>query len=425
VGWFFLSENSILDLLDLLLVFLMASCLRLVAAALIAATTLIAAREQPAPARPYYPLRGEWRKQDAARLGLDQTKLDEAIAFASAHENPDTKDLAVAIPNQFRNEAPYNTLIGPTQPRTGSNGVIIRHGSVAAEWGDTARADMTFSVTKTFLSTVVGVAFDRRVIRDVHDRVATYMPKDVDLFTPPHNAPITWEHLLRQTSDWYGTLWGKPDWADRPPRGQTVEQWPKRELHVPGSLYKYNDTRINVLALAALYVLKQPLPEVLKQSIMDPIGASSTWHWEAYDNAWVTIDGKRMKSVTGGGHFGGGMFISAYDLARFGYLFLQNGRWNDRRLISEQWIAMAKSPGPANPQYGFCNWFLNNPQTRADGTESPLPFPSAPRSSITFQGNGVNAVYIDWEHDLVMVVRWIDSNRNLDQFIGKVIGAIQ
>ena len=45
---------------------------------------------------------------------------------------------------------------------------------------------------------------------------ATNMPWGVDLFEAPHNQPITWEHLLRQSSDWSGTLWGKPDWGDRP-----------------------------------------------------------------------------------------------------------------------------------------------------------------------------------------------------------------
>ena len=378
---------------------------------------------QPAAARPYFPARDEWRKQDPAAGGVHKARLDEAVAFAIAHENPDTKDLAVAIVNQFRNEAPYNTLIGRTQPRGGSAGIVIHRGSVVAEWGDTGRADMTFSVTKTFLSTVVGVAFDQGKIRDVHDRVATYMPAGVELFASEHNAAITWDHLLRQTSDWSGTLWGKPDWADRPPRGQTPEQWEKRELHPPGTFYKYNDTRVNVLALAALYVFKKPLPEVLKESIMDPIGASSSWHWEAYDHAWVEIAGTRMQSVTGGGHFGGGMFISAYDLARFGYLFLRNGRWNDRQLISDKWIAMARTPGTVTPAYGYMNWFLNNPQTKADGTEGPLPFPSTPRLSVTFQGNGLNVVYLDWENDLLVVVRWIDSNRNLDEFLGRVIAA--
>ena len=394
-----------------------------VLAAILTGTTVLVAG-QSAATRSYFPARGEWRKQDPAALGFDGARLSEAIAFAVAHENPNTKDLSVAIVNQFKNEAPYNTLIGPTQPRGGASGIIVRHGAVAAEWGDTARADMTFSVTKTFLSTVVGVAFDRRLIRDVHDRVAGYMPKGVELFASEHNAPITWDHLLRQTSDWSGTLWGKPDWADRPPRDQTPEQWAKRELHKPGTFYKYNDTRVNVLALAALHVFKQPLPDVLKQSIMDPIGASATWHWEAYDNASVTIDGKTMKSVTGGGHFGGGMFISAYDMARFGYLFLRNGRWNGRQLVSEKWIEMARTPGSVNPGYGFMNWFLNNPPKRQDGTDGPLPFPSTPRSSVTFQGNGANVIYIDWEHDLVAVVRWIDNNRSLDRFLGMVLEAM-
>ena len=195
-----------------------------VLAAGMAAMTVALAAQRPSTT-PYFPSRGEWEKKDPAAVGLDKARLDDAIAFAVAHENPDAKDLAVAIVNQFRAEAPYNTLIGLTQPRAGSNGIIIRHGAVAAAWGDTGRADMTFSVTKTFLSTVVGLAFDRGRIRSVTDRVAAYMPAGVDLFTSEHNAPITWDHLLRQTSDWSGTLWGKPDWADRPPQGQTPEQW--------------------------------------------------------------------------------------------------------------------------------------------------------------------------------------------------------
>jgi len=112
-------------------------------------------------------------------------------------------------------------------------------------------------------------------------------------------------------------------------------------------------------------------------------------------------------------------------MARFGYLFLQDGDWDGRQLVSKTWIGMAKSPGPANNGYGFCNWFLNNPAKTGDEAPSSLPFPSAPRSSVTFQGNGVNVIYLDWEHDLLMVARWIDTNRNLDQFIGKVIAAIR
>jgi CubicO group peptidase (beta-lactamase class C family) len=371
----------------------------------------------------YFPPSGSWESRLAAELGLDQSKLDAAIQFSIENQNQNTRNLAEDIPNTFRNEAPYNALIGPTQERTGMNGIVIRRGYVAAEWGDTSRADMTFSVTKTFLSTTVGEAYERGLIKDLNDPVAGYMPPGVDLFASEHNRKITWDHLLRQTSDWSGTLWSKPDWADRPPRGQSPEEWPNREMHEPGTFYKYNDTRVNVLALAALYVLKEPLPQVLEREVMDPIGASDSWHWEGYENSWVEIDGKRMQSVTGGGHFGGGMFISAWDMARFGYLFLNNGRWGDRQLVAERWVEMARTPGPANPTYGFMNWFLNTPTTGRGGQPS-RPLPSVPESSVTFRGNGQNIIYIDWENDLVVVVRWLGGGRALDQFLGMVVGAI-
>jgi CubicO group peptidase (beta-lactamase class C family) len=300
------------------------------------------------------------------------------------------------------------------------NGVIIRRGYVAAQWGDTERADMTFSVTKTFLSTVVGLAYTDGLIKSLSDPVASYMPPGVDLFASEHNRTITWEHLLRQTSDWSGTLWDKPDWADRPV-GDTEEERRNREMHEPGTFYKYNDTRVNVLALAALHVLKRPLPDVLKERVMDAIGASDTWHWEGYENSWVTIDGKRMQSVTGGGHWGGGMFINAWDMARFGYLFLENGVWHDMVVVDKRWIDLARTPGPANPSYGFMNWFLNA-ETPGRGGQMRRMYGAAPSTAVAFRGNGENIIYVDWENDLVVVVRWI---RGANGFIERVMQALE
>jgi CubicO group peptidase (beta-lactamase class C family) len=164
-----------------------------------------------------------------------------------------------------------------------------------------------------------------------------------------------------------------------------------------------------------LNVWRRPLPQVLKEEIMDPIGASNTWRWNGYDNAWVVIDGERMQSVSGGGHWGGGMFIDSYDLGRFGLLFLRNGRWKDRQLVSEKWIAMARTPGPANPDYGFMNWFLNTGRK---------PVPAAPESSVTFRGNGQNIVYVDWDNDVVAVIRWIGSNNAVNEFVEKLLASI-
>jgi CubicO group peptidase (beta-lactamase class C family) len=148
---------------------------------------------------------------------------------------------------------------------------------------------------------------------------------------------------------------------------------------------------------------------------MEPIGASSTWEWHGYENSWIELDGQRMQSVSGGGHYGGGMFISALDMARFGYLFLRNGRWNDQQLVSEKWIAMARTPG-VNREYGFMNWYLNTDRK---------PLPAAPASAVTFRGNGQNIVYIDWENDLVAVFRWISNDDALRETVAKLLAALR
>ena len=359
----------------------------------------------------YFPERFDWQTRTAAQANVDVARLEAAFKFAAANENPNTKDLATDLATSFGRE-PFDTPIGPVKPRGALSALVVKGGYIVGEWGETTRVDMTFSVTKSFLSTVVGLLWQKGAIRDVTDRVGDYMPTP-ELFEGPHNAKITWEHLLRQTSDWQGTLWGKPDWADRP-EGQSPAEWPNRKLNEPGTRYKYNDVRVNLLALAALQVARRPLPEILRDEIMEPIGASSTWRWHGYDNSWIDLDGRKVQSMTGGGHWGGGMFISARDMARFGYLFLRNGKWKDRQIVSPKWIDMARSPGPANDAYGYMNWFLNSGAKTA--------FPHAPKTAVTFQGNGSNIVYIDWENDLVVVVRWIQQ-RAFNQFIGEVIAA--
>ena len=360
----------------------------------------------------YFPPRGAWEHRLPEQVGMDAARVRQAVDFSNAHESLGPRDVALDLQQSFGAHEPLWKLLGPTQPRGGMTGLIIRHGYVVAEWGDPARVDMTHSVTKTFLTTVVGLAWQRGLIRALSDRVKDYLPSS-DLFASEHNTPITWDDMLRQTSDWSGTLWGIPDWADRPV-GATPADHPHRPMHVPGTFFKYNDVRVNLLALATLHVWNRPLPEVLREQVMDPIGTSGTWHWEGYGNSWVEIDGRRIQSVTGGGHYGGGMFINAWDMARFGYLFLEHGRWAGQEIVSERWISLARTPGAANPAYGFANWYLN---------PGKKELPSTPADSVTFRGNGTNIIYVDWENDLVVVVRWIQG-RSLDQFLGEVLGAI-
>lgn len=384
-----------------------------------------------AHAAEYFP-EARWERRSPADVGIDAAGLKDAIDFAIAHESKAPRDLALAHYQTFGRE-PFGHAVGPFKSRGDPTGVIVRGGYIVAEWGEPSRVDMTFSVTKSFLSSVVGVAFDRGLIASLDDPVHGYVgpivpyeppgganksdrigrPELLEPFESPHNRTITWDHLLRQTSDWEGTLWGKPDWADRP--SDKRDEWLTRARNAPGTSYKYNDVRVNVLALAALNVWRRPLPQVLKETIMDPIGASDRWRWIGYENSWIVLDGLPVQSVSGGGHWGGGMFIDARDMARFGYLTLRGGRWKDRQLLSREWVQRARTPTSVQPTYGFMNWFLN--------TDRKL-YPSAPATAFAHLGNGANIVYVDPDHDIVAVVRWID-NKSIDEFLKRLLAAVK
>jgi CubicO group peptidase (beta-lactamase class C family) len=168
---------------------------------------------------------------------------------------------------------------------------------------------------------------------------------------------------------------------------------------------EYNDVRVNVLAYSLTHVWRNPLPKVLKEYLMDAIGASSTWRWFGYDHAWTEVDGIQMKSVTGGGHSGAGIFISAEDMARFGLLFMNDGRWNAREIISKDWIAEALTSSEPNVNYGFM-WWLNIPgDDRWEGV---------PDNIFSAQGFGGNYIVIDRQKQIVVITRWMEPGKMAD-----------
>lgn len=357
---------------------------------------------------PYFPDRHEWERRPPSELGFDPDALDRAVAWIRDSARTEPSDLYGVIYDAFAPNEPDFRILGPVRDRAGDSGMIIRNGYIAASWGDVERADMTFSVAKSYLSTMAALAVADGDIRDLDDPVQQYVQDGK--FDDPHNSRITWRHLLNQTSDWSGTLWDVPDWADRP-EGDDPAQWPQREKHEPGTYFKYNDVRVNLLAYALLQVVREPLPALLRERIMDPIGASNTWRWTGYENSWVTLDGQRMQSVSGGGHFGGGMFISTADHARFGLLFQRRGNWQGEQLLPPDWMDTITEPTPVQRNYGLM-WWLNTDRESV---------PSAPESAYWASGFGGNYIYVDEENDLVVVLRWVPR---LEGAITRILDAL-
>ena len=359
----------------------------------------------------YFPERNaDWEIKSPKDFKIKDAKLNEAVDFAEANEYSGSRDLRIAIVKGFEKE-PFHKILGPTKKRGGPAGMILKNGYVVAQWGDTKRVDMTFSVTKSFLSTMAGLAEDEKLIADTKNLVGDYIWDGT--FDGAHNSKITWEHLLQQNSAWTGELWGGKDWADRPASEGGIDDWKLTKPKEPGTVMEYNDVRVNVLAYSLTHVWRKPMPLVLKEKIMDKIDASSTWRWFGYDDAWTEIDGLQMKSVTGGGHSGAGIFISAEDMARFGILFLNNGKWKNDQLISENWIQKATTPSIPNANYGYM-WWLNKKGARHwEGLSENIYYAA---------GFGGNFIVIDKENDVVVVTRWLEPSK-IGEFMSKVNAA--
>ena len=366
------------------------------------------AEERATGGPPYAPLPGaEWATRAPAALGMNGGKLAEAIEYTIAHETTQIPE----DPGQYLRDRfaglEHQEIVGPTAPRGGVNGIIIKDGYIVAEWGDTDREDMTFSVTKSYLSTVAGLAWDDDLIGDLNDPIGNSVTDGT--FEGGHNPRITWHHLLQQTSEWEGELWGKPDQADR-------REGVDRVLNEPGTFWEYNDVRVNLMAYSLLHLFRRPLPEVLADRVMDRIGASQDWRWHGYDTSWTEIEGERVQSVSGGGHWGGGFFIDTRDHARFGLLALRGGRWGLEQIVSEEWFERATTPADIQPNYGYM-WWLNTDQAQLS---------AAPPTAFFANGAGsTNVIYIDREHDLVTVTRWVDGPEHVNEFIRLVLESIE
>ena len=302
---------------------------------------------------------------------------------------------------------PHNTLLGPVFSRGAPAGLICKNGETLCQWGDIHRADMTFSVTKTCLALLTGVAVDRGLIPNIDDPVYQYT--DLAGFTDSHNRQITFRHMLQFTSEWSGVCFGIPDQVDHyrtvamqasPAGTKENAKGNKRTLCKPGTHWEYNDIRINQFSLALMHIFQQPLPEVFKETIAEPIGVSNNWSWHGYKNSFVEINGKQLQSVPGGGHWGGGLVIAPADQALVGQLILQHGLWQGRQVISADWIRAMLTPCPIAPFYGFFTWLnTGNCISKAASAESFFAM-----------GIGGQLIWHDPVNQTVGVFRWLADN---------------
>ncbi len=363
---------------------------------------LIAGFAGAAAGQQYFPPKGEWVRKAPGELGMDPAKLAAAVAYAQGHETKRALDFS-------DQESTFGKRLGsmPTR-RAHTNGIVIYKGYVVAEFGDTHFVDPTYSVAKSVLATVAGVAARDGRIGDLDEPVGKRV---ADGGYTGHNAGVTWKQHLQQESEWQGAMWGKhSDFIGQDEFGAGERQ--PRAVQAPGMHYEYNDVRINRFALSLLRVLERPVPQVLEEEVMDPIGASDAWKWVPYHNSYVELNGKQVPSVSGGTRWGGGLWIHSWDMARLGYLWLRGGVWDGKRIVPQDYVKAALTPSRHGPDYGYL-WWLN---TKGKN------LPGLPANAYAALGAGSNTIVVSPDHDLVVVWRWHSGNPA--EFAKRVIEAM-
>ncbi|MHC4394341.1 MAG: serine hydrolase [Planctomycetota bacterium] len=283
-----------------------------------------------------------------------------------------------------------------------SEAVVIRNGYIIWKGSDIDKSHNVWSCTKSFTSTVLGLLID-----DGKCSLDTFA-KDYAASMQQHYPGVKLSHFATMTSGYQAK--GDPEINGH---GQTYTPFDGIEplFSQPGSKYVYWDSAMNQFANVLTRIAGEPIENLFKQRIADPIGMNPTkWDWKD----WGNIDGLVVNG--GAGNKSKGIYISAAEIARFGHLFLNKGNWNGRQLVSRNWVEKATSiqvsvcrlgyvKGADGPgEYGF-NWWING--MKPNGQHK---WPDAPQETFAASGYNNNKCFVIPEWKMVVVRLGTDGN---------------
>ena len=241
--------------------------------------------------RDYWPTE-KWRTSSPRRQGLDAGTLKKMDAFV-------------------RSDLPQTSSV-----------LVVRHGYVVFERyyeGDATRSRSMWNETQSVMSALIGIAIDKGYLAGVEQGLLELLPDSVTDQTNPAASKVTLRHLLTLSD---GIATQELDFYFEPRR--LTEQFRAE----PGESFFYNNLSPQVLSVIITKRTGLKAAEFAQEHLLKPLGITSAF--------WATDWG-----YTRGGF---GMSLSTHDMARFGYLYLNNGRWEGQQIIPEQWVADSTRP---------------------------------------------------------------------------------
>ncbi|WP_280770991.1 serine hydrolase domain-containing protein [Salipaludibacillus daqingensis] len=264
-----------------------------------------------------------------------------------------------------------------------TSAMAIYEGKVLFSWGDVTKSTNAHSVRKSFLSALIGIEKEKGGFPPL-DKSLEDLSIDDNPPLNPLEKQAELQHLLTSTSGVYLPA-GEESWGMRRAR-------PNRSSHLPGHFYYYNNWDFNVLGTIYNQATESDLFEDFQRNIAEPIGMEdfqlSHTHYK-YENRRSTHPSYLFR-------------MSARDFARFGQLYLQEGKWEGEQIVPKKWIKESTSDHAEVPSnslfdYGYLWWVA---------TESPF----SDLDMYSAVGRYGQSIDIIPELDLVFVNR-VDSNR--------------
>jgi CubicO group peptidase (beta-lactamase class C family) len=317
----------------------------------------------------------------------------QAMAFPGAAWAEDTPE------SQGIGSAGLQDALNYLAANVGSNGltetVVVRNGILVWKGTNIDRQHSTWSCSKSFTSTAFGLLLqDGRCALDTPAR--DHVPELAAQY-----GGVTLRHFATMTSGYDGEGGSYDAYEGRSDANALVP--PLSPLFAPGTEFRYWDEAMMQFGNALTRIAGEPLGDLLKRRVLDPIGLR-TWTW---------LQAGSVPNWTGG------FSTTARELARFGHLFLNRGNWNGTQLVAASWVDQATSvqvpstmpydPLPRSEGagvYGY-NWWVNG--LRADGTRE---WPGAPPRTFAAWGFNNNMCFVVPEWSMVVVRMGTDGNVN-------------
>ena len=287
----------------------------------------------------YWPTK-DWKVSTAKDVGMNYLKLNEIDSYIRAK----------------RCSRLYSVL-------------VVKNGHIVLEkyynGFNSSKKNVIMSIIKSIMSILIGIACDQGLIRSLDDRFSSYFPEYFKSDTDPVKRQITIQNILTMTS---GLYWVSGVHNNQPlaRRIAMSKDWVESILNLPqkdkpGTQFQYKEIEFILLSALIAKISGMNAYEFAKKHLLDPLGVESP-PWKinckniAHNYVWI------------GDQAEDNLKLSARDLTKIGYLYLNNGQWEERTIVSREYIQASLLPNTSEnfTSYGFM-WWLENGNFKASG----------------------------------------------------------